>query len=620
MQKYKLKLYNTETRKKEEIVPADGRTIRMYTCGPTVYHFAHIGNFRTYVFEDLLRRTIKFFGFSIQQAMNLTDVDDKTIKGAIEKKISLDAFTQPFKEAFFEDLKILGIEPVEYYPQATDFIPEMITIIQHLIEKGVAYCGHDGSIYFAIAKFPSYGRLSHLHLNQLQAGASNRVAVDEYDKENISDFVLWKAYDPTRDGEIFWESPFGKGRPGWHIECSAMAMKLLGESLDIHVGGVDNMFPHHENEIAQSEAYSSRHFVKHWLHSEHLLVDHKKMSKSLGNFYTLRDLLNKGYTGQQIRYMLLHTHYRTPLNFTFAGLDAVIQTLTRLSDFVLRLHEIRREKMHKALDLILEKALPESPQKRQIHDRILFDVQAEKQRDILDPEQLKPLLERSLFQIPEKRQVLDKILTDVKSEKERYILTPILEKTLQGHPETQNIVTNIIHKVRDEKESDVLNPSFMGPILKKALKEIPAQISMVETILNDLKVKKDHGFILPLLEKAMEQFSASLADDLNISTALAALFDMVREVNALCDQDKIGISEAEDVLDFLANIDQVLGVLPLNPEPESIPKELEQALEKREAARLSKDWKAADECRELIQSRGYLIEDTPHGARLKKKG
>jgi cysteinyl-tRNA synthetase len=620
MQKYKLKLYNTETRKKEEISPSDGRTIRMYTCGPTVYHFAHIGNFRTYVFEDLLRRAIKFFGFFIQQVMNLTDVDDKTIKGALEKKISLDAFTKPFKEAFFEDLKTLGIERVEYYPQATDYIPEMITIIQTLIEKGIAYRSHDGSIYFAIAKFPSYGRLSHLHLNELQAGASQRMAVDEYDKENVSDFVLWKAYDPVRDGDIFWESPFGKGRPGWHIECSAMAMKLLGESIDIHVGGVDNMFPHHENEIAQSEGYSSRNFVKHWLHAEHLLVDHKKMSKSLGNFYTLRDLQGKGYTGRQIRYMLLQTHYRTQLNFTLAGLDAAAHTLTRLSDFILRLQDIRREKMHRALDVILEKALPESPQKKQIHERILFDVQAEKERDILDPVQLRPLLERSLFQIPEKGKILDRILTDVKLEKERTILMPILEKTLQGHPETQKILKSIIHEVRDEKKSDILNPYFMKPILQKALKEMPSQTRMVETILDNLKVKKDHGFILPLLETAMDQFVASLADDLNISSALAAIFDMVREINILCDQDKIGISEAEDVLDFLAKVDQVLGVLPLRPEQESVPSELEEALKKRETARAEKNWKIADECRDFIQSRGYLIEDTPHGARLKKKG
>ncbi len=618
MHKYRLKLYNTESREKEELAPLDGRAIRMYTCGPTVYNFAHIGNFRTYVFEDLLRRTIEFFGFSISQAMNLTDVEDKTIKGALDKKISLDAFTQPYKDAFFEDLNTLGIKRVEHYPQATDYISEMITIISTLIEKGTAYKGHDGSIYFSIAKFPSYGRLSHLHLNELQAGASKRVATDEYDKENISDFVLWKAYDAARDGEIFWESPFGKGRPGWHIECSAMAMKLLGESIDIHVGGVDNMFPHHENEIAQSEAYSSKRFVKHWLHSEHLLVDHKKMSKSLGNFYTLRDLLAKGYTGRQVRYMLLQTHYRTQLNFTFAGLDGAAAALVRLSDFIKRLQDIRREKIHKALDLILEKALPETPQKGEIRERILFDVQADKTRDILDPAQLRPLLERRL-QMPEKGQVLDKILTEVKTEKERAVLKPILEKTLQDHPETQKILGNIIHDVRDEKGSDILNPYFMEPILQKALKGMPSPSNIVSNILKDLKVKKEYGFVLPLLEKTIDQFTASLADDLNISPALASLFDMVREVNILCDQGKIGISEAEDVLDFLKKVDQVLNVLPLQPEEEPIPPELEDALKKRETARAEKNWKAADEARDLIQSRGYLIEDTPQGARLKKK-
>ena len=618
MQKHRLTLYNTETRQKEELVPLDGRTIRMYTCGPTVYNFAHIGNFRTYVFEDLLRRSMEFFGFSVRQAMNLTDIDDKTIKGALDKNIALDAFTKPFKDAFFEDLNTLNIQKVEYYPQATDYIPEMIAIIQKLIEKGAAYRGQDESIYFSLAKFPSYGRLSHLHLNELQAGASNRVALDEYDKENASDFVLWKAYDPKRDGVIFWESPFGRGRPGWHIECSAMAMKLLGESIDIHVGGVDNIFPHHENEIAQSEACTCRRFVKHWIHAEHLLVDHKKMSKSLGNFYTLRDLLEKGYTGKQVRYMLLHTHYRTQLNFTFAGLAGAVSTLERLSDFVIRLQGIRREKMRKALSIILEKALPETVHKK-IRERILFDVQADNQRDILDPDQLKPLLERSLLQTPEQGQILDRILTDIKAEKERIILMPILEKTLHGHPKAQKILTHIIRDVRDEKASDILNPALMKPILLKALEEIPAEKEMVETILNDLKIKKDHGYILPLLETAMEQFSSHLADDLNISAALAALFDMVREVNSLCDQGQIGISEAEDVLDFLHKIDHVLGVLPLHPEEAPVPQKLEEALKKREIARAEKNWQTADECRTLILASGYIIEDTPQGPRLKKK-
>ncbi len=591
----------------------------MYTCGPTVYNFAHIGNFRTYVFEDLLRRTIKFFGFSINQVMNLTDLDDKTIKGAIDQKISLDAFTQPYKDAFFEDLSTLGIEKVEHYPEATQYIAEMITIIEKLLEKGVAYRSQDGSIYFAISKFPSYGRLSHLHLNELEVGASERILHDEYEKENASDFVLWKAYDPLRDGEIYWESPFGKGRPGWHIECSAMAMKLLGESIDIHVGGVDNMFPHHENEIAQSEAYSCCHFVRYWLHAEHLLVDHKKMSKSLGNFYTLRDLLAKGYTGKQVRYMLLATHYRTQLNFTFAGLDATRATLERFSDFIQRLRNVRREKMGRALDLILEKALPESPQKKEICQRILIDVQKDKTRDILDAFQMRPMIERSLPQSPERTQILDRILTAIQTEKERTVLKPILEKTLKGHPETDKILSHIIYEVHDEKDTDIMDPSLMKPILQKALQETTQPTSYVESILYDLKEKKNHGFVSPLLEKTIEQFTLQLADDLNISAALAALFDMVREINGLCDLGKIGISEAEDVLDFLAKIDQVLNVLPLEIEEEPIPLELEEALQKRETARAEKNWKIADECRDLIHARGYFIEDTPQGARLKKR-
>lgn len=613
-----LKLFNTESREKEEISPLDGKTIKMYTCGPTVYNFAHIGNFRTYVFEDLLRRTLKFFGFNVAQVMNITDIDDKTLKGAIEKKISLEAFTKPFTEAFFQDLKELNIEKVEHYPAATHYVSEMIAIIQSLVEKGIAYQGSDQSVYFAINKFPSYGRLSHLHLQDLQAGASERVSQDEYDKENVCDFVLWKAYDPSRDGDIFWESPFGKGRPGWHIECSAMAMKLLGSSIDIHVGGVDNMFPHHENEIAQSEAYSCCRFVKHWLHAEHLLVDHKKMSKSLGNFFTLRDLLSKGYTGTQVRYMLLQTHYRTQLNFTFTGLDAVIATLDRLGDFVVRLREIRKEKMIRALDLILDKALPETPLKKQIHDRILFDVRSEKERDILDPAVLHPVLERSLVQEVDKKRISDRILGGIWEEKEHTLLKPLLEKHLNELPDGQKVLSAIIHDVRNEKDRDILDPHFMKPILNKALKGQPAQHVVVEKILHGIHEKKSHGLVFPILEKTELAFATHLADDLNISAALAALFDMVREINGLCDQGKIGVREAEDVLDFLTRIDSVLGVLPLQPDEEKIPAELEEALRKREKARAEKNWKVADECRQLIQNAGYLIEDTPSGARLKK--
>lgn len=338
-----LKFFNTESRQKEAFVPQKEGHVSMYTCGPTVYDFAHIGNFRTYVFEDLLRRTLKLFGFKVEQVMNLTDVDDKTIRGAIKKGISLDDYTKPFKQAFFEDLKTLKIQSAEKYPAATDYIDEMIRLILVMIEKKVAYVGGDGSVYYSIKHFPHYGRLSHLDKKDLVAGASNRVASDEYEKDAVSDFVLWKAYDPERDGTIYWESPFGKGRPGWHLECSAMAMKLLGHTIDIHVGGVDNIFPHHENEIAQSEACSGCQFVKLWMHSEHLLVDHKKMSKSLGNFYTLRNLLEKGFSGLQVRYLLLQTHYRTQLNFTFAGLEGAKNSLDRLHDFVLRLKEIQTE-------------------------------------------------------------------------------------------------------------------------------------------------------------------------------------------------------------------------------------------------------------------------------------
>lgn len=445
----------------------------MYTCGPTVYHYAHIGNFRTYVFEDLLRRTIKFFGFKITQVMNITDVDDKTIKGAIANKVTLDEYTKPYIKAFFDDLKTLNIEPAEHYPAATQYIQEMIKMIQVLIDKGIAYTGGDGSIYFAIQKFPRYGCLSHLNLDELKTGASERVAADEYDKENASDFVLWKKYDSTRDGQIYWESPFGPGRPGWHLECSAMATQILGETIDIHVGGVDNMFPHHENEIAQSEACNDKRFVKLWMHSEHLLVDNKKMSKSLGNFFTLRDILQKGYTGQQVRYMLLHTHYKTQLNFTFTGLDSVKGSLQRLNDFIQRMGEI--------------------------------------------------------------------------------------------------------------KGSD------------------------------------KGGLVQKHIEKALLSFATALSEDLNISSALAAIFDFVREVNGLADGNKIAADEAQEVLQLMKQFDAVLGVLNFENPSDHVPYELQEALEKRLAARKEKNWTLADQLRDFIHSKGYVIEDTPTGGvRLKK--
>lgn len=469
--KNSLKFYNTESRSKEVFEPIDPNLVKMYTCGPTVYNFAHIGNFRAYVFEDVLRRTLKFFGYKVKQVMNLTDVEDKTIKGALAKGMSLSDYTQVYKDAFFNDIKTLNIEPVEFYPAATEYIEAMVEVIQDLIAKGLAYVGKDKSVYYSIHKFPRYGCLSHLHLGELQAGASERVAADEYEKEHVADFVLWKAYDKERDGNIFWESPFGPGRPGWHLECSVMAMKLLGPSIDLHAGGVDNIFPHHENEIAQSEAYSGQRFVKYWMHTEHLVVDNKKMSKSLGNFFTLRDLLDKGWTGIQIRYMLMQTHYKTQLNFTFEGLEAAKTTLHRLNEFIQRLLEVE-----------------------------------------------------------------------------------------QG---------------------------------------------------------VDGGVVGKVLEKAQGSFAEALADDLNVSVALAALFELVREVNALCDSKRLSVGEAKEVLEYLKRFDSVLGVMTFEPRQEEIPSDVLDAVEKRVQAKKDKNWALADQLRDFITAKGFVLEDSPKGSKVK---
>ncbi len=329
-----MKVFNTLSRRYEDLEPLEAGRVRFYTCGPTVYNYAHIGNFRTYVFEDLLRRYLKYRGFQVTQVMNLTDVDDKTIRGAREAGLALDAYTQRYKDTFFEDLAALKIEPAEHYPAATAHIPEMIALIEKLFERGYAYRSEDGSVYFSIGKFANYGKLARVDLAGMQAGA--RVAQDEYAKDNVADFALWKAWDEA-DGEVRWESPWGRGRPGWHIECSAMSMKYLGPSFDIHTGGVDNMFPHHDDEIAQSEGATGQPFVKYWMHSAHLIVNGQKMSKSLGNFFSLRDLLAKGYTGRELRYVLLSAHYRQQLNFTFAALDGARASLARIDEFTARL-------------------------------------------------------------------------------------------------------------------------------------------------------------------------------------------------------------------------------------------------------------------------------------------
>ncbi len=335
-----IQFLNTLTRTLETFRPLDpaGREVRLYTCGPTIYNHAHIGNLRTFMFEDLLQRHLELRGYKVLRVMNLTDVDDKTIRNSRQAGLALGAFTAVYKKAFFEDLEVLRIKPADHFPEATapEHIARMIAMIGVLIERGHAYQAEDGSVYFRIASFPAYGRLANLDLDELRP--SGRVSSDEYEKENVGDFALWKAWD-TEDGDVGWESPWGRGRPGWHIECTAMATALLGDQLDIHCGGVDNIFPHHEAEIAQTECCTGKTFVGTWLHSAHLMVDGQKMAKSLHNFFTLRDLLAKGYSGREVRFALLRVNYRLPLNFTLKGLDEARAALLRLDEWAARLAE-----------------------------------------------------------------------------------------------------------------------------------------------------------------------------------------------------------------------------------------------------------------------------------------
>jgi len=474
-----MKLFNTLSKQKEEFVPVDSKLVRLYTCGPTVYNFAQIGNFRAYVFEDLLRRWLKYQGFKVKQVMNLTDVDDKTIRDSQKEKMSLKAFTTKYANAFFEDVDALNIERAESYPNATDHIDEMVSMIQLLLEKGFAYKSDDG-IYFSIAKFKSYGELAHIDTKQLKAGASGRVLSDEYEKENVADFALWKFWDKN-DGDVFWETELGKGRPGWHIECSAMSAKHLTDAfqkgkfhsekfktLDIHTGGVDNLFPHHQDEVAQTEALVNKPFAKYWMHNEHLLVDGKKMSKSLKNFYTVRDIVGKGYHPLALRYLLLSVHYRQKLNFTFEALDGAVTAVQRLNDFVKRLGEVNASK--------------------------------------------------------------------------------------------GDSVSSII-------------------------------------------------------EKAQKQFEVSLDDDLEISPALAAIFELMNSINKSMEEGKLSKADAKKVVAFMEQIDTVLGVL---EQEESLPKELELLLKERETARNTKQWERADELRDELKKHNIAVEDTPHGQRWKR--
>jgi len=333
------KLHNTLTSQVEEFVPLNPPKVGMYVCGPTVYDVAHIGNFRTFIFADLLRRYLKFKGFDLHHVMNITDIEDKIIAKSLSENVSLREFTNRYVDFFFEDFDALGAERPEEVLRATDHISEMIALVNELSEHGHTYQS-DGSTYFKIQSFPAYGALSKIKLDGNIAGASARVEADEYTKEDARDFVLWKA---PKAGEPFWEAPFGPGRPGWHLECSAMSMRALGRTFDIHAGGVDLIFPHHENEIAQSEGATRQKFVRFWVHAEFLMVEGEKMSKSKGNFFTFRDLVEKGYSPRAIRYLLLSAPHHRQLNFTLDGLRGAESTVTRLNTFRVRLDEIKKE-------------------------------------------------------------------------------------------------------------------------------------------------------------------------------------------------------------------------------------------------------------------------------------
>ncbi len=466
-----LTFYNSLTRRQQEFLPITPGQAGLYTCGPTVYNYAHIGNFRAYMFEDLLKRTLLYLGFQVKHIMNLTDVDDKTIRGAQAAGCSLNDFTQKYKDAFFQDIAALRILPADVYPAATEHIDDMIAIVKALFAKGIAYQADDRSVYFSIAQWPSYGQLVNIDHDQMRSGT--RVKLDEYAKESVADFALWKAYDAD-DGDVAWDSPWGKGRPGWHLECSAMSSRYLGPTFDIHCGGIDNMFPHHEDEIAQSEAANGCRFVNYWLHCAHLMVDGQKMSKSLGNFFTLRDILAKGYTGREIRWVLLGAHYRQSLNFSFKALDDARAALQRLDTARQRLAELV--------------GAPDA-----------------------------------------------------------------------GRAETATAVT-----------------------------------------------------------AAESAFRAGLEDDLNISAALAALFDFIRDVNRLMDERKLAGAAAGAALALLDRLDSVLAV-GTPDQDEAIPPPILALADARQAARKAKDFARADQIRHELDAQGWVIEDTPKGPRVKKK-
>lgn len=464
------RIFNTLSRQLEEFRPIDEGKVRMYICGPTVWNFAHVGNFRTFIFGDILRRYLKYKGFELTHVFNLTDVDDRIINEAAKQNISIDEFTAPFIKYFWEDFDALGIEGPEITPRATHHIPEMIDIISKLLENGHAY-ESEGSIYYRITAFPEYGKLSKISFDGNKAGGSERIDTDKYDKEDARDFALWKLVGP--DDEPGWDAPFGRGRPGWHIECSAMAMKYLGETFDLHAGGQDLQFPHHENEIAQSEGTTGKQFAKYWVHSEFLKIDDVTMSKSKGNFFTFRDLHEQGYSPLAIRYLLLSVPYRKQLNFTFEGLQAAESTIERLRNFY-----------------------------------------------------------------------------------------------------------RLVSESSNEDSSD--------------------------------------DSILASSAKALADFETAMDDDLNTAAALAAVHDLVREVNTALAKRGLTETESNAVLQLIDKFNSVLGIFDVSEEAD-LDADVDALVEERQEARRNRDFARSDEIRDLLAERGILLEDTKDGVRWRRK-
>jgi cysteinyl-tRNA synthetase len=465
-----LRFFNTLSRQVEEFQPLEDGKVRMYICGPTVWNFAHIGNFRTFIFGDILRRYLRFKGYDVTHVFNLTDIDDRIINEAAARNISIDEFTAPFIQYFWEDFDALGNERPEVSPRATHHIEEMIDIISKLLENGNAY-ESEGSIYYRITAFPDYGKLSKINFSGNIAGASERVDTDKYEKEDARDFALWKLV--SEGEEPGWDAPFGRGRPGWHIECSAMSMKYLGETFDLHAGGIDLQFPHHENEIAQSEGATGKQFSKYWVHSEFLKIDDVTMSKSKGNFFTFRDLRDQGYSPLAIRYLLLSVPYRHQLNFTFEGLAGAESTIERLKNF------------------------------------------------------------RRL--------------------------------------------------VKDARTAEGSNPE-----------------------------------VAAIVKKALADFETAMDDDLNTSAALAAVHNMVREINTVLAGEELRADDRVAVQDAVAKFDSVLGIFG-EEETAMLDAEIEALIEQRQEARQQRDFARSDEIRDLLAERGILLEDTKDGMRWRRK-